>query len=165
MNLILKNWLGIFFILSVFAISSALIAEYFFNLAPCKMCLKQRHTYYVIIPLISIFYFLNQKNNIWLHILNEVAILYGLVYALWHVGIEQKILPGPTSCSGILSKTNSLQNLKEQISNQAIVNCSDVSWSILGLSAASINSLLLLFILTFNTIFIVNNFYEAKKIN
>ena len=165
MNLILKNWLGLFFLLSIFAIGSALVAEHFFNLAPCKMCLKQRHTYYAIISLISVFYFFNQKNNIWLHILNEVAILYGLFYALWHVGIEKNILQGPTSCSGILSKTNSLQNLKEQISNQAIVSCSDVSWSILGFSAASINSLLLLFILTFNTIFIVNNFYEAKKNN
>jgi disulfide bond formation protein DsbB len=165
MNLILKNWLGLFFLLSIFAIGSALVAEHFFNLAPCKMCLKQRHTYYAIIPLISVFYFFNQKNNIWLHILNEVAILYGLFYALWHVGIEKNILQGPTSCSGILSKTNSLQNLKEQISNQAIVSCSDVSWSILGFSAASINSLLLLFILTFNTIFIVSNFYEAKKNN
>jgi len=165
MNLILKNWLGLFFLLSIFAIGSALVAEHFFNLAPCKMCLKQRHTYYTIIPLISVFYFFNQKNNIWLHILNEVAILYGLFYALWHVGIEKNILQGPTSCSGILSKTNSLQNLKEQISNQAIVSCSDVSWSVLGFSAASINSLLLLFILTLNTIFIVNNFYEAKKNN
>jgi len=163
MSLILKNWLSILFILSILAIGSALLAEHFFNLAPCKMCLKQRHAYYSIIPLISIFYVYNKKNNIWLHILNEIAILYGLFYAIWHVGIEQNILPGPTSCSGILSKTNSLQNLKEQISNQAIVNCSDISWSILGLSAANINSLLLLFILTFNTILIVNNFYDTKK--
>ena len=163
MRLILKNWLSIFFILSILAIGSALIAEHFFNLVPCEMCLKQRHAYYAIIPLISIFYVFNQKNNIWLHSLNEIAILYGLFYAVWHVGIEQSILPGPTSCSGILSKTNSLQNLKEQISNQSIVSCSDVSWSILGLSAASINSLLLLFILTFNTIFIITNLYEAKK--
>lgn len=163
MSLILKNWLSILFILSILAIGSALLAEHFFNLAPCKMCLKQRHAYYAIIPLIIIFYVLNKKNNIWLHILNEIAILYGLFYAVWHVGIEQNILPGPTSCSGILLKTNSLQNLKEQISNQAIVNCSDISWSILGLSAASINSLLLLFILTFNTILIVSNFYDTKK--
>ena len=163
MSLILKNWLSILFILSILAIGSALLAEHFFDLVPCKMCLKQRHAYYAIIPLISIFYVLNKKNNIWLHILNEIAILYGLFYAVWHVGIEQNILPGPTSCSGILLKTNSLQNLKEQISNQAIVNCSDISWSILGLSAASINSLLLLFILTFNTILIVSNFYDTKK--
>ena len=165
MSLILKNWLSIFFILCILAIGSALIAEHFFNLVPCKMCLKQRHAYYAIIPLIIIFYLINKKNNIWLYIFNEIAILYGLFYAVWHVGIEQNILAGPTSCSGILSKTNSLQNLKEQISNQAIVSCSDISWSILGLSAASINTLLLLFILTFNTIFIVKYLYEAKKNN
>ena len=31
------------------AIVIALSAEYFFNLAPCNMCLKQRHPYYLII--------------------------------------------------------------------------------------------------------------------
>ena len=165
MNRILNNWLSCIFILSIIAIGSAFIAEYFFNLAPCKMCLKQRHTYYAIILLFIIFYFFRRTKNIWLYILNQIAILYGLFYAVWHVGIEQNILPGPESCSGTLSKTDSIQRLKAQINNQEIINCSDISWSILGLSAATINSLLLLFILTFNSIYILQNFYGSKKNN
>ena len=98
-----------------------------------------------------------------LSILNQIAVIYGLFYALWHVGIEQKILPGPASCSGTLSNTTSIQNLKEQINNQAIVNCTDITWTIIGLSAASINSILLLLILIFNSIFIVQSFYGSKK--
>lgn len=164
MKFILKRWVALLLILSLIATISALIAEYLFDLAPCKMCLKQRYPYYAIIILILFFYFFRQIKNILLFILSELAILYGLFYSIWHVGIEQKVLPGPASCSGILSKTNSIQNLKEQINNQSIVNCTDISWTILSLSAATINSILLLLILIFNSIYILQNFYGQKKI-
>ena len=160
---IINNWLNILFILSIIAITSALFAEFFYDLEPCKMCLKQRHPYYAIIFLIILFYFFRQAKNIWLFVLCQIALLYGLFYAAWHVGIEQKILPGPASCSGILSQTDSIQNLKQQITNQAIVNCSEITWAVFGLSAATLNALLLLFFLIFNTIFIVQYFYGTKK--
>ena len=160
---IINNWLNIFFILSIVAITSALVAEFFFDLAPCKMCLKQRHPYYAIIFLIILFYFFRQTKNIWLFVLCQIALLYGLFYSAWHVGIEQKILPGPASCSEMLSQTDSIQNLKQQITNQAIVNCSEITWAVFGLSAATLNTLLLLFLLIFNTIFIVQYFYDTKK--
>ena len=160
---ILNNWLNIIFILSIIAIVSALVAEFFFNLEPCKMCLKQRHPYYAIIFLIILSYIFRQTKNIWLFIFSQIALLYGFFYAVWHVGIEQKILPGPASCSGILSQTDSIQNLKQQITNQAIVNCSEITWAVFGLSAATLNALLLLFLLIFNTIFIVQYFYGTKK--
>lgn len=165
MKFILKNWVALLFILSLIAIISALIAEYFFDLIPCKMCLKQRYPYYAIIIIILFSYFFRQIKNILLFILSEFAILYGLFYSIWHVGIEQKVLSGPASCSGTLSNTNSIQNLKEQISNQPIVNCTDISWTMLGLSAATINSILLLLILIFNSIYILQNFYGTKKIS
>ena len=163
MKFILRNWMAIILILSSGAIISALIAEHFFNLSPCQMCLKQRYPYYAIILIIIFFVLLRQTKNILLFILNEFAILYGLFYAIWHVGIEQKLLPGLTSCSGTLSNTNSIQNLKEQIINQSITNCNDISWVILGLSAATINSILLLLILIFNSIYLLQYFYDSKK--
>ena len=163
MKFILKNWVALLFILSLVAIISALIAEYFFDLAPCKMCLKQRYPYYTIILLTLFFYFFKQLKKKILFILSELAIFYGLFYSIWHVGIEQKILPGPISCSGTLSNTNSIQNLKEQINNQSIVNCTDINWTILGFSAATINTILLLLILIFNSIYILQKFYGPKK--
>tara|TARA_B110000263_G_C15272096_1_gene493997 strand:+ start:596 stop:1093 length:498 start_codon:yes stop_codon:yes gene_type:complete len=165
MSIIFNNWIKIIFLLSITAIGSALIAEYFFDLAPCKMCLKQRHPYYAVITLITLFYLFHLTKKIYLFILFEVSIIYGLFYSVWHVGIEKKILAGPKSCSGTLSKITSLESLKEQITNQAIVNCTDITWTILGLSAATINSLLLFSILIFNSIFIIRNFYGAQKNN
>jgi len=157
-----RHWIGILFSISLVAIASALIAEHLFDLAPCKMCLNQRYPYYLIIIMAILFYLFRKTQNIWLYILSHVAILYGLFYSVWHVGIEQKILSGPSSCSGILNQTNSIENLKQQIENQAIVNCSEITWTIMGLSAATINSLIFLFIFTFNTIFIIKKFYGSK---
>jgi disulfide bond formation protein DsbB len=160
--IILRHWIGILFSISLLAIASALIAEHLFELAPCKMCLKQRHPYYAIIIMIILFCLIRKSQSVWLYLLTHAAILYGLFYALWHVGIEKKILSGPASCSGILNQTNSIESLKQQIENQAVINCSDIAWTIMGLSAATINSLILLFIFTINTIFIFKNFYGTK---
>ena len=160
---IFNNWLTILFLLSIIALGSALIAEYFFSLMPCKMCIKQRYPYYFIILIIPIFYFFRKIQSIWLQTMNQLAILYGLFYSVWHVGIEQKIFNGPESCSGIKSVANSLKDLKDQIANQPVVNCSEVSWVIFGISAATINSVLLLLILVFNSIFIVRNLSWSKR--
>ena len=95
MKRISQSWLIIIFIISIITLSIAFIAEYFFNLIPCDMCLKQRYPYYLIILFSILFYIFNQKRNILLFTLLELAILYGLFYAIWHVGIEQGIFNGP----------------------------------------------------------------------
>ena len=49
MKKIKNNWTVIVFIISFLAISSAITAEFFFEILPCKMCLYQRYPYYFII--------------------------------------------------------------------------------------------------------------------
>ena len=163
MNYIVRYWGIIFFFLSVIAISSALIAEYIFHILPCQMCLNQRYPYYFIISIFIIFYFINKTSSIWLYIFTELAILYGLFYSVWHVGIEQNFLSSPSSCSYKLEEGNSVSDLKEAILNQAVINCNEISWSMLGLSAATLNSLLLFLLLLFNTIFIYKIYNDKEK--
>ena len=63
MNYIIKYWgLIDFSLFCVTAISIALIAEYIFNILPCKMCLYQRYPYYFIISILD--YFLSFEKNI-----------------------------------------------------------------------------------------------------
>ena len=159
----IRYWKFIIFFLSVFAILSALTAEYIFNILPCKMCMNQRYSYYFIICIFIIFYFIKKTSNIWLYILTELAVLYGLFYATWHMGIEKNILSGPLNCSGKLKKTDSVNNLKEQILNQEIINCSEITWSILGVSAATLNFFLLFLFLVFNSIFISKIYNDKEK--
>jgi len=160
--MILRYWFWITSILSLLAISSALIAEYSFDLEPCSMCLKQRHPYYFILAIFILFGMILPLRRIWFYLGVQLACIYGLFYSIWHVGIEKKILPGPTSCSGELNFSNSAENLKEQIMEKAVINCGDVIWSFFGISAATINTFLLLLIFILNAIYI-QQYYASKK--
>ena len=165
MKYVIRYWAIIAFLFSVIAISIALAAEYIFDILPCKMCLNQRYPYYFIIIAFTLCYFFNKMSTIWLYILTELAVLYGLFYSVWHVGIEKNLLSGPSSCAEKFEETNSIENLKEQILDQAIVSCNEVTWSLLGLSAATLNSLLMFLFLLFNTVYIfkVNNDEEKNS--
>lgn len=156
----IRYWSVTIFILSIIAISTALIAEFFFNFLPCKMCVQQRYPYYFIIIIFILFYFFNKKINLWFNILTELAIIYGLFYSVWHVGIEQQLMQGPDNCSGKINQASTVERLKEEILNQAIVNCNEISWTMLGLSAATVNTIFLTLIFLLNTIFIIKIYYE-----
>ena len=160
MNTIKKYWVVIVLITSVIAISIALIAEYFFEILPCKMCLYQRYPYYFII-IFSLVYFFTKKTPLaWYYWIINFSFIIGLFISLWHVGIEQKILPGLSGCSNIIEKTSSLKNLKEQIINQNIINCDEITWSFIGISMATYNSLLLILLLLLNIKFTLENSYK-----
>ena len=163
MKITIAKWNIIIFLISIFAVITAFIAEYGFNLFPCEMCLKQRYPYYFIIIIFIFFYFINKKYLFWFNILGELALFYGLFYSAWHVGIEQKIFEVSTTCSYNLSNNSSAENLKQQILNQDIVSCGEISWTIFGFSAATLNMLLIVFLLFFNTIIIYKHFNEKEK--
>ena len=160
-----KYWFYVIGLLSVIAIGSALIAEYYYNLEPCKMCLKQRDPYYALIAALIIFLIFRWQKKIWFFLGVQIITIYGLFYSIWHVGIENKILPGPSSCSGGLDISNDTSNLKEQILSKAVVNCEEIIWSMFGLSAATINSLLLFLIFIINAIYLWNNYGSKKEEN
>jgi len=147
------------------ALASAFIAEFYFDLTPCAMCLKQREPYYFIIAGFIIIIILKWQKQIWFYLGVQIISIYGLFYSIWHVGIENKFLPGPVSCSSVLNMTTNTSSLKEQILSKPVINCEDVVWSIFGLSAASINSLLLFLIFILNAIYIWNNYAAKKEIN
>ena len=94
-------------------------------------------------------------------ILIQLGSIYGIFYSLWHVGVENKVLDGPAGCSAHLLNYSSTSDLKEQILNSQVVSCDEVIWSFFGISAASINTLVLLFIFVMNALYIYK--YYGKK--
>ena len=163
--MILKYWNYILFLISLVSILSALIAEYLFNLQPCELCLKQRHPYYFIIGLIIINFLIPISYKTYLFLLIQLSSLYGLFYAIWHVGVENKILKGPSGCSAGLNISSNTIDLKEQILSKQVISCDEVVWSLFGLSAASINTIILLVIFIFNAKYIYNNYGTKKEEN
>ena len=160
-----KYWFYILGLWSIVALGSALIAEFYFDLVPCKMCLKQREPYYVIIAGFIIITILKWQKQIWYYLGVQLISIYGLFYSIWHVGIENNFLTGPAGCSSGLNMASNTSSLKEQILSKPVINCEDVVWSIFGLSAASINSLLLFLIFILNAVYVWCNYATKKEIN
>ncbi len=162
--MIIRNWTTLLFVISIISISSALIAEHFFSLQPCELCLKQRHPYYLILICLVFVFLLKSLSKIWLYLVIQFASVYGLFYSIWHVGVENKILKGPTGCSTMLTSSESVSDLKAQILSKQVISCDEVIWSFFGISAASINTLVLLVIFIFNAIYILrNNGFKKEK--
>ena len=160
--MIIRNWSILLFIISFISISSALIAEYIFNLQPCELCLKQRHPYYLILICLILIFVLKNLNKIWLFLVIQFASVYGLFYSIWHVGVENKILKGPAGCSAMLTNSENTLDLKAQILSKKVINCDEIIWSFFGVSAASINTIVLLVIFIFNAIYFYK-YYGFKK--
>ena len=160
-----KYWFHIVSFLSIGALGTALIAEFYFDLAPCELCLKQRHPYYIIILGFVIVSIMKWQERVWFYIGVQIISIYGLFYSVWHVGIENQLLSGPAGCSSGLNMTNNVSSLKEQILSKPVINCEDIAWSIFGLSAATINSLLLFLIFILNAIYLWNNYGKKKENN
>tara|TARA_B100000575_G_scaffold224657_1_gene185144 strand:+ start:10023 stop:10508 length:486 start_codon:yes stop_codon:yes gene_type:complete len=161
--MILRYWNYLLIIISVIAIASALIAEYIFNLQPCELCLKQRHPYYLIIFVSLIIFFIPSFQRSILYVLIQLAAIYGIFYSVWHVGVENKLLKGPGGCTVGLSNSLSTADLKEQILSQQVISCDEVVWSFFGISAASLNTMILLFIFVINGLYIYKIYVKQEK--
>ena len=133
-----------------FAIISALIIEYWFGYEPCKLCLYERIPYFLAIPLIIKIIFIKKYEKATLLILFLVFISSAAL-AFFHFGIEQGFFNESLACAaGDLSKTLSKEELLELLKQNSI-SCKDVSFKILGLSLAAINTI---FSLILSVIFI-----------
>ena len=143
------------FLIVIFAIISltitfALIIQYWLGHEPCKLCLYQRIPYFLAILLIIKIFFFKKYEKITLLILTLIFVSSAAL-AFYHFGIEQGFFSESLACtSPDLSKTLSKEQLLEQL-KQNNISCKDVSFRILGLSLAAINTI---FSLVLSVIFI-----------
>ena len=126
-------------------IISALIIQYWLGHEPCRLCLYERIPYFLSILLLIKILFFKKNEKITLLILSLVFVGSSTL-AFYHYGIEQGFFSESLLCkaensSKILSKEQLLEQLK-----QSSVSCKDVSFRILGLSLAAINTIFSLFL-------------------
>jgi len=123
-----------------FTIISALIIQYWFGHEPCRLCLYERIPYFLSILLIIKMLFIKKYERVTLLILFLVFIS-STALAFYHFGIEQGFFSESLACTtGDLSKTVSKEELLQQLKQNSI-SCKDVSFRILGLSLAAINTI------------------------
>ena len=136
-NLIL---IVILFFVSLILIS-AFVIEYMLGHQPCKLCVFERIPYIFSILLIIKIFFFKKYEKITLFILFLIFIA-SAVLAFYHFGIEQGFFSESFVCKvGDLSGTLSKEQLLEQL-NKNSISCKDVSFRVLGLSLATINTIL-----------------------
>ena len=128
-------------ILIFLVLISAFIIEFALGHEPCKLCIYQRIPYFLSIILIGLIFFIKKLEKITLLTLSLVFFI-SFVLAFYHFGIEQGFFQETTACF-----TDNLQNelTKEQILEklkQSNISCKNVSFKVLGLPLASINSIL-----------------------
>ena len=134
----------IFAVISLTSIS-ALIIQYWLGHEPCKLCLYERVPYFLSILLLIKILLFKKNEKITLLILSLVFVGSSAL-AFYHFGIEQGFFSESLLCKAEdLSKILSKEQLLEQL-KQNNVSCKDVSFRILGLSLAAINTVFSLFL-------------------
>jgi len=119
---------------------SAFIIEHQLGHEPCKLCLYERIPYFLSMLLIIKMLFIKKYEKVTLLILFLVFISSAAL-AFYHFGIEQGFFSESLACTtGDLSKTLSKEELLQQLKQNSI-GCKNVSFRILGLSLAAINTI------------------------
>ena len=137
-NKLLLNGILVFSILSL---SIAYFIQYVLEHKPCNLCIIERVPYIAAIILISLIFIINKYEKIISSII-LIFFIFGALVSFYHFGIEQGFFSESLICE--LSNNNSLskEELLDQLKKAEIVSCKDVSFRFLGLSLATINTVI-----------------------
>ncbi len=126
----------------------AWVAETFFGIKPCILCLYLRYVMGAILCLSLVICVYGAR---WIKILNFLCIVAAFSLSFYHMGVEQRWWVGPSFCTGSapnlsdlkdLSDDEKLEKLRSQLISTRVVRCDQVNWRILGVSATIWNTLL-----------------------
>ena len=126
---------------SILSLSIAYFIQYVLGHKPCNLCIIERIPYIAAIILISLVFILNRYQKI-ISSLILIFFIFGAVVSFYHFGIEQGFYSESLICE--LTNNNPLnkEDLLNQLKKAEIVSCKDVSFRFLGLSLATINTII-----------------------
>ena len=129
----------------VFSVLSLLIAyfiQYYLGHKPCNLCIIQRYPYFGAIVLISLLFFSNKFEKIYLYII-FLLFIFGTIVSFYHFGIEQGFFTESFVCDiKELSQAQTKEDLLKELTESASISCKDVTYRLFGLSLASINTII-----------------------
>ena len=137
-NKLLLNSILVFSILSL---SIAYFIQYVLGHKPCNLCIIERIPYIAAIILISLIFILNRYQKI-ISSLILIFFIFGTVVSFYHFGIEQGFFSESLVCDLGNSQPLNKEDLLNQLKKTEIVSCKDVTFRFLGLSLATINTVI-----------------------
>ncbi len=137
-NKLILNGILVFSILSL---SIAYFIQYVLGHKPCNLCIIERIPYIAAIILISLIFILNRYQKI-ISSLVLIFFIFGAVVSFYHFGIEQGFFNESLVCDLGNSRPLNKEELLNQLKKTEIVSCKDVTFRFLGLSLATINTVI-----------------------
>ena len=141
MNLNNKLILNGILALSILTLSIAYFIQYVLGHKPCNLCIIERIPYIAAIILISLIFILNRYQKI-ISSLILIFFIFGAVVSFYHFGIEQGFFSESLVCDLGNSRPLNKEDLLNQLKKTEIVSCKDVTFRFLGLSLATINTVI-----------------------
>ena len=141
MNLNNKLILNGILAFSILTLSIAYFIQYVLGHKPCNLCIIERIPYIAAIILISLIFILNRYQKI-ISSLILIFFIFGAVVSFYHFGIEQGFFSESLVCDLGNSQSLNKEDLLNQLKKTEIVSCKDVTFRFLGLSLATINTVI-----------------------
>ena len=126
---------------SILTLSIAYFIQYVLGHKPCNLCIIERIPYIAAIILISLIFILNRYQKI-ISSLILIFFIFGAVVSFYHFGIEQGFFSESLVCDLGNSRPLNKEDLLNQLKKTEIVSCKDVTFRFLGLSLATINTVI-----------------------
>ena len=143
---------------SIFALIAAYFIQYVLGHEPCNLCLIERIPYILTIIIISLSFVFKKYEKFFLILLSLVFIMATIV-SFYHFGIEQGFIKESLVCD--LSNKNSILTTEELLKEltKKTISCKEVTFKILGLSLATINTIISLIL----SIIVTNKILNYEK--
>ena len=126
---------------SITSLTIAYFIQYVLGHKPCNLCIIERIPYIAAIILISLIFILNRYQKI-ISSLILIFFIFGSVVSFYHFGIEQGFFSESLVCDLGNSQPINKEELLNQLKKAEIVSCKDVTFRFLGLSLATINTII-----------------------
>ena len=127
---------------SIFSLVIAYYIQYVLGHKPCNLCLIERIPYISSVILISLIFIIKKFEKVIAGIV-MLFFIFGAVVSFYHVGIEQGFFSESLVCDfGSANENLSKEDLLKQLKVETVVSCKDVTFRLLGLSLATINTII-----------------------
>ena len=141
-----KKSAGLAFVLGLVTILAAWGSQLIGGLQPCELCLEQRMAYYWGLPVLALVLILWNRlprQVLLIGLLIAAAIFaWGTYMGAYHAGVEMKLWPGPTACTGtgVDISFSDLNNLN----GTRVIACDAIQWRdpVFGITLAGFNAII-----------------------
>ena len=117
-------------------LGGAYVAQYGFDLYPCRMCWWQRYGHFAAMALAALGIATRRVSLTWLAV---IALAVAGLIGAFHAGVEYHWWAGPATCTSAVQAGG---DPLDAIMNAPVVRCDVAPWTLLGISLAGFNFLI-----------------------